>query len=613
MARGLPSTASLARFWQKLNRLKTLKESTTETSLQRHLTTLDLTLLGVGGMVGSGLYVLTGTVAKEMAGPALLMSFCVATLASLLAALCHTEFGARVPRAGSAYLFTYVSMGELWAFLIGWNVLLEYLVGGTVMARAWSGYLDAIFSHRIRSFTMAHVGIWQVPFLAQYPDFLASGITLLASALISCRCRIYSWLNHIFLAVSLLVILFIIILGFVLARPHNWSTEEGGFAPFGFSGVMAGAATCFYAFVGFDIIAVSCEEAQNPKRAVPMAITISLGLVAGGYILVSIVLTLIVPWHSLDPDSALADAFYQRGYNWAGLIVAAGSVCAMNTLLLNDLFYLPRMVHAMAADGLFFQVFTYMHPQTQVPMVSILVFGVLMAFLALLLDLQALVHFLSLGTLLDYTFVATSIIVLRFQKTPPSSSLGPVSPGPVAEGYEDSSGHRRLEDTEQPSAPEPGQLRPALRPFLGFMSGCRPGVAVAWALCVLVVSAIILDCGLIFGDSALHLPPWGHTLLLLLSSVLFLLSLLVLGAHQQQHREDTFQLSYLTWLRLSVWLLIGLVVYFGYGIRHSKENQQELPGLTATQGSLEETVQALQPLNQAPAQEPSQMEQATSL
>ncbi|XP_070372301.1 cationic amino acid transporter 4-like isoform X2 [Equus asinus] len=557
MARGLPSTASLARFWQKLNRLKTLKESTTETSLQRHLTTLDLTLLGVGGMVGSGLYVLTGTVAKEMAGPALLMSFCVATLASLLAALCHTEFGARVPRAGSAYLFTYMSMGELWAFLIGWNVLLEYLVGGTVMARAWSGYLDAIFSHRIRSFTVAHVGIWQVPFLAQYPDFLASGITLLASALISCRCRIYSWLNHIFLAVSLVVILFIIILGFVLARPHNWSTEEGGFAPFGFSGVMAGAATCFYAFVGFDIIAVSCEEAQNPKRAVPMAITISLGLVAGGYILVSIVLTLIVPWHSLDPDSALADAFYQRGYNWAGLIVAAGSVCAMNTLLLNDLFYLPRMVHAMAADGLFFQVFTYMHPQTQVPMVSILVFGVLMAFLALLLDLQALVHFLSLGTLLDYTFVATSIIVLRFQKTPPSSSLGPVSPGPVAEGYEDSSGHRRLEDTEHPSAPEPGQLRPALRPFLGFMSGCRPGVAVAWALCVLVVSAIILDCGLIFGDSALHLPPWGHTLLLLLSSVLFLLSLLVLGAHQQQHREDTFQMNYLTWLRLSVWLLIG--------------------------------------------------------
>ncbi|XP_044631673.2 cationic amino acid transporter 4-like isoform X3 [Equus asinus] len=634
MARGLPSTASLARFWQKLNRLKTLKESTTETSLQRHLTTLDLTLLGVGGMVGSGLYVLTGTVAKEMAGPALLMSFCVATLASLLAALCHTEFGARVPRAGSAYLFTYMSMGELWAFLIGWNVLLEYLVGGTVMARAWSGYLDAIFSHRIRSFTVAHVGIWQVPFLAQYPDFLASGITLLASALISCRCRIYSWLNHIFLAVSLVVILFIIILGFVLARPHNWSTEEGGFAPFGFSGVMAGAATCFYAFVGFDIIAVSCEEAQNPKRAVPMAITISLGLVAGGYILVSIVLTLIVPWHSLDPDSALADAFYQRGYNWAGLIVAAGSVCAMNTLLLNDLFYLPRMVHAMAADGLFFQVFTYMHPQTQVPMVSILVFGVLMAFLALLLDLQALVHFLSLGTLLDYTFVATSIIVLRFQKTPPSSSLGPVSPGPVAEGYEDSSGHRRLEDTEHPSAPEPGQLRPALRPFLGFMSGCRPGVAVAWALCVLVVSAIILDCGLIFGDSALHLPPWGHTLLLLLSSVLFLLSLLVLGAHQQQHREDTFQvpmvpltpalsillniflmlqMNYLTWLRLSVWLLIGLVAYFGYGIRHSKENQQELPGLTATQGSLEETVQALQPLNQAPAQEPSQMEQATSL
>nr|XP_008509717.1 PREDICTED: cationic amino acid transporter 4-like isoform X1 [Equus przewalskii] len=166
------------------------------------------------------------------------------------------------------------------------------------------------------------------------------------------------------------------------------------------------------------------------------------------------------------------------------------------------------------------------------------------------------------------------------------------------------------------------------------MSGCRPGVTVAWALRVLVVSAIILHCVLAFGNSALHLPPWGHSLLLLLSSLMFLLSLLVLGAHQQKHRQGTFQvpmvpltpalsillnvflmlhLSYLNWLRSSVWLLIGLVVYFGYGIWHSKENQQELPGLTATRGSLEETVQALQPLSQAPAHEPGHMEQPVSL
>lgn len=327
MAWGLPSTARLARFCQKLNRLKPLEESSMETSLRRCLSTLDLTLLGVGGMVGSGLYVLTGTVAKDMAGPAVLLSFLVAAVASLLAALCYAEFGARVPRTGSAYLFTYVSMGEIWAFLIGWNVLLEYLIGGAAVARAWSGYLDAIFNHSIRNFTECHVGVWQMPFLARYPDFLAAGILLVASAFVSCGARISSWLNHTFSAISLIVILFIIILGFILARPHNWSAEEGGFAPFGFSGILAGTATCFYAFVGFDVIAASSEEAKNPRWAVPMAIAISLGLAAGAYILVSTVLTLMVPWHSLDPDSALADAFYRRGYSWAGFIVAVGSIC----------------------------------------------------------------------------------------------------------------------------------------------------------------------------------------------------------------------------------------------------------------------------------------------
>ncbi|XP_070484387.1 cationic amino acid transporter 4-like isoform X3 [Equus przewalskii] len=327
MAWGLPSTAGLVPFCQKLNRLKTLEESPRETPPRRLLTTLDLTLLGVGGMVGSGLYVLTGFVAKKLAGPAVLISFGMAAMASLLAALCYAEFGARVPRTGSAYLFTYISMGELWAFLVGWNVLLEYLTAGAAVARACSGYLDAIFSRSISSFTEAHVGIWQVPFLAQYPDFLAAGIIVLASTFISCGGRVSSWLKHTFSGINLVVILFIIILGFVLARPHNWSAEEGGFAPFGFAGIMAGTATCFCAFVGFDVIAASSEEAQNPKQAVPMAIAISLGLAAGAYILVSTVLTLMVPWQNLDPDWALADAFYQRGYSWAGFIVAACAIC----------------------------------------------------------------------------------------------------------------------------------------------------------------------------------------------------------------------------------------------------------------------------------------------
>ena len=327
MAWGLPSSTSLVCFCQKLNRVKQLEESTTETSLRHHLTMLDLILLGMGTTGSMGLYVLMGTVAKEMAGPAVLVSFGVAAVASLLGVLSYADFGVRVPGRGSAYLFTYVSVGELWAFFVGWNTILGYLIGGAAVARVWSSYLDAIFNHRIRSFTMAHVGTWQAPFLAQYPDFLAAGIVLLISAFISCGGRISSWLNRLFSAINLVVILFIIILGFVLARPHNWSAEEGGFAPFGFSGIMDGAAICFIAFQGFGAIAASSMEAQNPKRAVPIAIAISLGLAAGTNILVSAALTFMVPWRSLDPDLALTDAFNQRGYSWAGFIVAAGAIC----------------------------------------------------------------------------------------------------------------------------------------------------------------------------------------------------------------------------------------------------------------------------------------------
>jgi len=327
MARWLPRSTDLTRFCQKLNRVKTLEADMMETSFNRCLSTIDLTLLGIGGMVGSGLYVLTGTVAKEIAGPAVIVSFIIAGFASLLAALCYAEFGARVPKTGSAYMFTYVSVGEIWAFLIGWNVLLEYMIGGAAVARAWSGYLDSIFNHKIKNFTETHVGAWQVPFLAHYPDFLAAAILLVATAFISFGAKVSSWLNHVFSAISMGVILFILIMGFVLTQPKNWSAQEGGFAPYGLSGIMAGTATCFYAFVGFDVIAASSEEARNPQKAVPRAIAFSLGLATGAYILVSMVLTLMVPWHTLDPDSALADAFYRRGYSWAGFLVAAGSIC----------------------------------------------------------------------------------------------------------------------------------------------------------------------------------------------------------------------------------------------------------------------------------------------
>ncbi|KAM4810069.1 cationic amino acid transporter 4 [Rhinophrynus dorsalis] len=641
MGSRLPSTAALVRFCQKLNRVKTLEDDLMETSLKRCLSTIDLTLLGVGGMVGSGLYVLTGTVAKEIAGPAVVISFLIAGIASLLAALCYAEFGARVPKTGSAYMFTYVSVGEIWAFLIGWNVILEYMIGGAAVARAWSGYLDSMFDHKIKNYTEIHIGTWNVPFIAHYPDFLAAGILLIATAFISFGVRVSSWLNHIFAAVSMGIILFILIFGFILAEPKNWSTEYGGFAPFGFSGIMAGTATCFYAFVGFDVIAASSEEARNPQKAVPIATAVSLGLATGAYILVSTVLTLMVPWKTLIPDSALSDAFYRRGYSWAGFIVAAGSICAMNTVLLSNLFSLPRIVYAMAEDGLFFQFFSKVNPTTKVPVIGIIVFGILMAFLALIFDLEALVQFLSIGTLLAYTFVAASIIVLRFQQDKMDSSHAvehEPSPqhretginseriaGEEMKEYESFSDKLQLVEADRKGKErrETGHLKATFEPYLKFLSDFYPGEVVTIAVVALMVSSICLCSILVFGNDQLHLPTWSFYLLLVIFLLLFLISLFLIWIHEQQKKTTTFQvplvpllpalsillniylmlkLNYMTWVRFSVWLVLGLIVYFGYGIWHSKENLREPQnhGVTARyvvfpSSSLEETVQQIQP------------------
>uniref|UniRef100_A0A3Q1GP35 Solute carrier family 7 member 4 n=1 Tax=Acanthochromis polyacanthus TaxID=80966 RepID=A0A3Q1GP35_9TELE len=630
--------APAVRLCQRLNRLKTLDDDMMATSLKRCLSTLDLTLLGVGGMVGSGLYVLTGTVAKDTAGPAVVISFLFAGIASLLAAFCYAEFGARIPKTGSAYMFTYVSVGEVWAFLIGWNVILENMIGGAAVARAWSGYLDSIFNHAIQNFTETHIMQWNVPFLAHYPDLLAAGILVVASFFISFGVQVSSYLNHIFSTISMGVIVFILVFGFVLAEPVNWSQEQGGFAPFGMSGILAGSATCFYAFVGFDVIASSSEEAKNPQKAIPIATAISLGLATTAYILVSTVLTLMVPWRTLDPNSALADAFFRRGYSWAGVVVAVGSICAMNTVLLCNLFSLPRIVYAMAEDGLFFSVFARVNPITKVPVNAILVFGILMATMALIFDLEALVQFLSIGTLLAYTFVAASVIVLRFQpektndKGTATTSPNPnTEPSPEPKQYESFSDKLQLVERQKTKERRGvGQLKACWEPYLDRLLGdCDPGEVVAFCVLTLIVSSVSLCAVVEFGYKQLQLPVWSFTMLLVIFSLAYVVSLALIWVHEPQKNNKTFQvplvpltpgasilfnvflmmkLSLLTWIRFTVWIAVGLFVYFGYGIWHSKEGIRELQPkdmaaryVVLPSGSLVETVQSIQPEGQEPA------------
>lgn len=265
----------MATWFQSFKRKKCIDpQSITKTELARCLTTLDLTFLGIGSTLGAGLYVVAGEVARSIAGPAVVLSFFIAAVASVLSGLCYAEFGARVPKAGSAYIYSYVTVGELCSFIIGWNLILEYVIGASSVARAWSSYFDSLIDDAIRNFTTSHVGEIQTPSGLIYPDFFAFCILILITSVLTIGVKSSSRFNSVFTGINILVIIFVTSVGLYFARYSNWRRD---FMPFGFSGVVSGAATCFYAFVGFDIIASTGEEAENPRKSIPISIILSLG------------------------------------------------------------------------------------------------------------------------------------------------------------------------------------------------------------------------------------------------------------------------------------------------------------------------------------------------
>jgi len=233
-----------------------------------------LAALGIGSTLGAGIYVLAGEVARSIAGPSIVISFFIAAVASILSGLCYAEFGARVPKAGSAYVYSYVTVGELCAFVIGWNLFLEYVIGASSVARAWSEYFDSILNSRIRNYTLTNIGEIHASGFSRYPDFFAFLLVLLVTFILGIGVKNSSRFNNVFTGINLLVILFITCVGLYFAKGENWTRD---FAPFGISGIFSGAATCFYAFVGFDVIATTGEEARNPSRAIPIAIVLALG------------------------------------------------------------------------------------------------------------------------------------------------------------------------------------------------------------------------------------------------------------------------------------------------------------------------------------------------
>ncbi|XP_054162777.1 cationic amino acid transporter 2-like [Oppia nitens] len=404
-----------------------------KSQLARVLSLFDLTCLGIGSTLGLGVYVLAGDVASRNSGPSVCISFLIAAIASVFAGLCYAEFGSRVPRAGSAYIYSYVTVGEFMAFVIGWNLILEYVIGTASVARGYSGYIDALFNGTIAE----HFERWlpiNMSGMSAYPDVLSFCLTILLAGLLAFGVKESVRLGTVMTCVNLLVVVFVIIAGCFHIDFHNWNISEkeiheltvpnykahagsGGFLPFGFSGMMSGAATCFYAFVGFDAIATTGEEAKNPKRAIPLSIVISLTLIFLSYFGVSAVQTLMLPYYMQSNEDTkgapLPYIFDHIGWQWARWTVSIGALSGLSTSLLGAMFPLPRIMYAMASDGLIFRFLATVHQRSQTPLYATIIAGLFAGVMAALFNITELADMMSIGTLLAYTLVAESILIIR--------------------------------------------------------------------------------------------------------------------------------------------------------------------------------------------------------
>ncbi|KAK0151510.1 Cationic amino acid transporter 2 [Merluccius polli] len=550
------SSSGIKSFIVSLSRRKPLEPEGEESTFARCLTTLDLVALGVGSTLGAGVYVLSGEVARSTAGPSIIISFFIAALASIFAGLCYAEFGSRVPKTGTSSV-----------------------------ARAWSGTFDDLIGGVMADFFGKHTAM-DLPGLAPYPDFFAAGLILLLAGLLSFGVKESTAVNKVFTAVNILVLLFVVISGFIKGNISNWyitidtllndtatsinGTESefgtGGFFPYGFEGTLAGAATCFYAFVGFDCIATTSEEVKNPQKSIPIGIVASLLICFLAYFAVSAALTLMMPYYMLSLQSPLPVAFQYIGWGPAKYVVAVGSLCALSTSLLGSMFPMPRVLFAMARDGLLFKSLSKVSARGS-PVVATLSSGVVAAFMAMLFDLKALVDMMSIGTLFAYTLVAICILILRYQ-----------------EGDSDDK-EMKMDNTVTKCGCIKTSLHANAKTSKRVTSLTVFSIACVIGLCVILAQAM---------NALIEQHVWSLVCVSILVALL-LLAVWAIWTQPQNPTKASFMVPFLpvlpvlsvfinvylmvqlggdTWMRYAIWMLVGFVIYFGYGVRHSVQKMR---------------------------------------
>ncbi|MDR1584853.1 MAG: amino acid permease [Prevotellaceae bacterium] len=454
--------------------------------LGRHLSATNLVLLGIGAVIGAGIFVLTGTAAAMHAGPAVSISFVVAGFACLLAGLCYAEFSSMIPVAGSAYTYGYATMGELVAWIIGWDLVLEYLFGAATVSVGWSGYVVSFLNdfglHLPASICQSPIAVnssgWYLT--GAVINFPAVFIIAVITTLLTLGIKKSALLNNIVVIIKVIVILLFIGFGLSYINIENWqpfipeNTGEAGV--FGWTGILAGAAVVFFAFIGFDAVSTTSQEAINPKRDMPVGILGSLAVCTFLYVAVSLVLTGIVHYTELNVPAPIALAIDAAGksVSWLAPIIKIGAIAGLSSVVLVLLLGQSRVFYAMSKDGLLWKNFSKVHPTFKTPHITTIVIGTMAGIMAGLFPIGILGHMVSIGTLLAFVIVCVGIIILR--------------------------------------AKEPGASR-------GFRTPWSPFVP---ALGALVCLALMISL------------PWD------------------------------------TWLRLIIWMAVGLVIYFTYSRKHSK-------------------------------------------